>query len=190
MIFVTVGHQMPFDRLVKVVDEWAAERGRLDVFAQIGDTDLTPRHIQFASRIAPSEFSRRVEQCRCIVGHAGMGTILTGLRHEKPVLVMPRRATLRETRNEHQLATARHLAGRQGIQVALDETALRKALDGVDELGAGRGISRHASAELLSAVQSFVEGASIPSSGCATSSSQASVGRRASKSPPAVSSAE
>ena len=42
MIFVTVGAQMPFDRMCKAVDAWAAKRGRSDVFAQIGETEWRP----------------------------------------------------------------------------------------------------------------------------------------------------
>lgn len=36
MIFVTVGHQTPFDRLIRLVDRWAEENMRHDLFAQIG----------------------------------------------------------------------------------------------------------------------------------------------------------
>ena len=162
MIFVTVGHQMPFDRLVSIVDEWAGERGRIDVFAQIGDTGLRPRHIEHAARISPTEFIRRVGESRCIVGHAGMGTILTALRHERPVLVMPRLATLRETRNEHQLATARRLAGRPGVEVAFDEAALRSRLDRLDELTSADAIPSHANPSLIAAVRAFVAGQPWP----------------------------
>ncbi len=38
MIFVTVGEQLPFDRLVRAVDEWAAASGK-EVFAQIGNSE-------------------------------------------------------------------------------------------------------------------------------------------------------
>ena len=36
MIFVTVGSQLPFDRLVRAVDDWAAGNGGAAAFAQIG----------------------------------------------------------------------------------------------------------------------------------------------------------
>ena len=36
MIFVTVGAQMPFDRLTSSVDRWAASHPTSDVVAQIG----------------------------------------------------------------------------------------------------------------------------------------------------------
>lgn len=158
MIFVTVGHQMPFDRLVATVDAWAGSRRRTDVFAQIGRTSLQPRHIRCVDRVTPSEFREKVRECRCIVSHAGMGTILTAMRFSRPAVVMPRLAANRETRNDHQLATARHLGCRPGIEVAMDEDGLVEALDRLESLGCEAPISGAASPELLAAVRAFVRG--------------------------------
>ena len=105
MIFVTVGAQMPFDRLVKAVDQWAASQGRGDV-AQIGSTDYRPSAIQWTRFLDPEKFKHRFETAKVVVAHAGTGSIITALQLGKPILVMPRRANLRETRNDHQVATA------------------------------------------------------------------------------------
>ncbi len=158
MIFVTVGHQMPFDRLVSAVDAWAGSGPRREVFAQIGETSLRPAHLRWAAKIDPAEFQRLVRDCQIVVGHAGMGTILTALEFAKPVLVMPRRSALRETRNDHQLATARSLIGRPGIHVAEDEDALCASLDGLSRLRGGDPIPPTASEDLLEAVREFVFG--------------------------------
>ena len=64
-----------------------------------------------------------------IVAHAGMGTILTALELGKPLLVLPRRASLGEHRNEHQLATARRFADTGRLAVAFDESELAQRLD-------------------------------------------------------------
>ena len=48
MIFVTVGTQLPFDRLIRAVDNWAKAAGRRDVFAQIGPASYRPLHIDSA----------------------------------------------------------------------------------------------------------------------------------------------
>jgi UDP-N-acetylglucosamine transferase subunit ALG13 len=47
MIFLTVGTQFPFDRLVRAVDE-AFDNGAIDeeVFAQIGETSYRPRNFE------------------------------------------------------------------------------------------------------------------------------------------------
>ena len=97
---------MPFNRLVRTVDDWALASGRQDVFAQIGATDWQPAHIAWSKFLQPPEFARRFAEAEVVVAHAGMGTILSALQWEKPILVMPRRASLGEQRNEHQLATA------------------------------------------------------------------------------------
>src|SRR5262249_19256768 len=121
MIFVTVGVQLPFDRLVRAVDEWAGERRRTDVFAQIGPSDYQPRHIEFSPFVDPPEFRRLVEAADVLVAHAGMGSIITALELGKPLLVMPRRADYGEHRNDHQLATARHMLAQNVINVAQDQ---------------------------------------------------------------------
>lgn len=158
MIFVTVGAQMPFDRLVRTVDEWAQSRSRRDVFAQIGSTSWRPSYIEHTAFLAPPEFRRRVAEASVIVAHAGMGSILTALELGKPILVMPRRGELRETRNDHQVATARQLADLGRVRAAFDEGELSALLDQIGELSAARTIRAHASDELIEAVRSFIHG--------------------------------
>lgn len=158
MILVTVGAQMPFDRMVRAVDEWAGARGRSDVFAQIGETDYRPRHIQWTAFIEPDEFRRRVAEAHVLVAHAGMGSILTALEAGKPVLVMPRRGDLRETRSDHQVATARRFHDLGKVAVAFDEGELPEKLDRLDSLSAAGRISPWASDRLIGALSTFIRG--------------------------------
>lgn len=155
-IFVTVGTDLPFNRLVRVVDEWAGANGRTDVFAQIGETDWQPAHIGWSKFIQPPEFTRRFAEADVVVAHAGMGTILSALQFEKPILVMPRRARLGEQRNEHQLATARRLSELGKVNVAMDEAELRAMLDGLGNLRPREKIGAYASPELVSALREFI----------------------------------
>lgn len=156
MIFVTVGTDLPFDRMVKVVDAWAAERGRTDVFAQIGVGGWRPKSISFAEALSPVEFKQRFVAARVIVGHAGMGTILSALHHGKPILVMPKKASLKEQRNEHQLATARRMMKMGNVAVAFDETELREKLDQLDDLIPKERIASTASGPLIEEIRRFV----------------------------------
>jgi UDP-N-acetylglucosamine transferase subunit ALG13 len=156
MIFVTVGTDLPFDRMVRVVDQWAQANGRTDVFAQIGETDYQPAHVAYSKFLEPAEFTRRFASATTIVAHAGMGTILSALQHEKPILVMPRRATLGEQRNEHQLATARRLSELGKVTVALDEIDLRARLDRLNDLVPRQKIGAFAAAELTDALREFI----------------------------------
>jgi exopolysaccharide biosynthesis glucuronosyltransferase PssE len=156
MIFVTVGSDLPFDRLVRVVDEWAAESGRDDVFAQVGATEWRPAHIGWTDFLQPPEFARRFAEADIVIAHAGMGSILSALQWEKPILVMPRRATLGEVRNEHQSATARHLASMGKINVAMDESELRNKLGSLEALRPRERIGPYASDSLIKALREFI----------------------------------
>jgi len=124
VIFVTIGGQLPFDRLVYAVDRWAGERGGEDVFAQIGDSSEPPTRIRWERFLTPTDFAAKASQSDVIVSHAGMGSILTALELREPIVVMPRRAHLGEHRNDHQWATVKHLAGGVDISVAEDEVEL------------------------------------------------------------------
>ena len=158
MIFVTVGTQLAFDRLISAVDEWAGAAPGRDVFAQVGPSKVRPRHIDYAPFISPEECNKRMRAADAIVAHAGMGTILTALEIGKPLLVMPRRAALGEHRNEHQLATARRFAELGKLRVAFEEGELPRELDALDRVVAQPQISPFAPAELVDQLRSFIGG--------------------------------
>lgn len=161
MIFVTVGAQMPFERMCSAVDAWAERRGRRDVFAQIGLTEWKPKAIEWSQLLGPKEFAEKVRSASVIVAHAGMGSIITALQFGKPILVMPRRGDLRETRNDHQVATAKRFQALGKVAVAFDETELERELDRLDELRPAERIGTDASPELLAAIRSFVRGETV-----------------------------
>ena len=157
MIFVTVGTQLPFDRLVRTIDEWAGRSGRRDVFAQIGPSSYEPQHIQYAPFITADDFQRRTCQAHVIIAHAGMGSIISALELGKPILVMPRRAALGEHRSEHQVGTVKHFIAQGRINVVMDEAALSDQLDRLNELVVAGRISHVASPRLLRALREFVK---------------------------------
>lgn len=156
MIFVSVGTQLPFDRLVAAVDAWAGAAPGRRVFAQVGPTALQPQHIEYAPFVSPEECRERMLAATAIVAHAGMGSILTALELGKPLVVMPRRAALGEHRNDHQLATAQRFAGHAGITVAFDEVELPLRLDGLDETASLPSISPYAPDDFVAALRAFI----------------------------------
>lgn len=156
MIFVTVGTQLSFDRMVRVADTWAYLRGRDDVFAQIGPTEWRPSHIASVPFLEADECHRRIQEASLVVAHAGMGSIITALELGKPIVVMPRRADLGEHRNDHQMATAKWFLAQGRIAVALDEEELIARLDEVDHIKAGPCISASASDDLLGVLRQFM----------------------------------
>jgi UDP-N-acetylglucosamine transferase subunit ALG13 len=147
---------MPFDRMVRAVDSWAGRAERRDVFAQIGPAGWRPRHVEWAEFLSPTDFRARVKDAALLVAHAGMGSILTALELGRPILVMPRRGDLGETRNDHQVATATQFARQGRIAVAMDESELSVRLSELHTVAPSGRISSFASPMLLRAVRDFI----------------------------------
>jgi len=157
MIFVTVGEQLPFDRLIKVVDEWAAVSGH-EVFAQTGRSDWKPAYIDHKEFLGPEEFKGKFMAAELVVAHAGMGTIISALELGKPLLVMPRLATLGEVRNDHQSATARRFMTLNYLVVAFDGVELKAKLDNLGAVvrGQQRNGGSSPSGALIATIRDFI----------------------------------
>jgi UDP-N-acetylglucosamine transferase subunit ALG13 len=160
LILVTVGSQLPFCRLVRAVDAWCAANGRSDVIGQIGaigPDSYRPKHFKWDQFIAPGRFDELTTQADLIIAHAGMGSIIGALRNAKPIVIMARRASLGEHRNEHQLATASRFSGRQNVYVAEDELALPATLERVAGSSASvAAISPYADRKLISSLRRYI----------------------------------
>ena len=132
MILVTVGMQVPFDRLCRAVDEWAGRRNRDDVFIQTGDTEWVPKHSKHTRMIRPDEFRDLMKQAELLIMHVGVGSIVTASEYGIPMLLMPRRESLHETRNDHQYHAAMRMRNTAAISIAMNEDEIPFLLDGFD----------------------------------------------------------
>ncbi|RYY94013.1 MAG: hypothetical protein EOO11_18720, partial [Chitinophagaceae bacterium] len=150
-IFITIGSQEPFDRLLKIVDDLAPGFPGVRFLAQTTKGSFPAQHIETVSFIPPTQFRQFLLEADLIVSHAGIGTMLTVLELEKPLIVFPRLARFQETRDDHQVATLRAFV-RQGYAVGAENAEeLRAAIDRFlrGELKARPAIASHASDELL-----------------------------------------
>jgi len=157
MIFVTVGHQMPFDRLIKLVDTWAERRGRRDLFAQVGEGRYRPRNFPCAPFLSDAQFSNMISQCTAVIAHAGTGSIISALSAGKPMLVLPRRSHLEETRNDHQVATAAHFASSHQVLMGKDDDDFVDKLDAVHSFRPRSLVGSSASQKLLFVIKQFID---------------------------------
>lgn len=161
MIFLTVGTQEPFDRLVAAVDDWAATHD-VPVFGQLGALkpgSHRPAHFEWREFITADAYQQRLEASRLIVAHVGMGSIISSLTYGKPLVMMARRASLGEHRNEHQLATAAKFAGRPGLHIADEAGDVGPLIDRVLAGGEGGGsgdFSPYASPQLIDTLKTFI----------------------------------
>ena len=160
MIFVCVGTQLPFDRLIRAMDQWCGRSGT-EGFAQIGDVDpggYLPKSMAWCRFLGPDDWDERFAAADVVVAHAGMGTIISALMAGKPIVIMPRRVAYNEHRNDHQVATTRRFEGRPGVHVAMHElelptmveAALSQPLVGAQRLG------RYADESLIETIRAFI----------------------------------
>ncbi len=162
MIFSTVGSELPFNRLTAAVDSYALANPDEEIYAQvgkIGESDYSPQYIQFTQLLTPSQYSDYVNRSSVIVAHAGMGSIISSVTEKKPVVILPRRGHLQETRNDHQFSTAKQFENRQGIFVAWEEDQvaeqIQKALE-FSETGNLDSVSNFANPDLLQKLENFL----------------------------------
>lgn len=127
MIFATVGTQAPFDRFVKILDEIAPELEE-EIIAQTCKGEYQVKNIKTVDFLPPDEFNELFAKARIIIAHAGMGTIISALKAQKPIIIMPRIASWGEHRNDHQMATAMKLDELGYVYAAYDGKQLHELL--------------------------------------------------------------
>ena len=127
MIFLTVGTQFPFDRLLRAIDA-AIDGGTAveEIYAQIGESRYVSRNFKGIASLPKEEFDSYLANASAVIGHAGMGTITAALEHNKPLLVMPRLKRFGEVVNDHQV----------GIAQRFEQAGLLLAAYNADEVAA------------------------------------------------------
>lgn len=124
MIFVTIGTQEPFDRLIAAMDNISLKIG-IEVVAQVSSrSKLKVKNMKTLDFISPTDFDTFFNKADLIVAHAGMGTIISALVNKKPLFVLAREKKLMEHRSDHQIATANYLEELGYLNVARDVNEL------------------------------------------------------------------
>ena len=156
MIFLTVGTQLPFDRLVSSVDHWAGLHTSTEIFGQIGPAKYVPVHFKHERYLKAGQVDDFVKRASLVVAHAGMGSILTAMKFRRPIVVVPRDSSRGEHRNDHQIATAKWLENKCGVFVAWNESQLEDLLSRHESLESAEGISEYAPSEFTDRLRSFI----------------------------------
>lgn len=105
MILVTLGTQdKSFTRLLDAIQE-QIDKGIIKdkVVVQAGFTKYSSKNMEIFDLIDRDEFSRLIEKCDLLITHGGVGSILTGLKNNKKIIVCPRLSKYKEHINDHQV---------------------------------------------------------------------------------------
>ena len=157
MIFVTVGTQLPFERLVAAVDSWSGTRSpRLDVLAQVGAGHLDYENLRCIRTLAGAQYSSVIADAELIIAHAGTGSILTALEHGIPMIAMPRDDRRGEHRDDHQIQTARQLEKMGLVSVAWSEVEVPALIDAELTRPRGARTERKRGTELVDYLRSYL----------------------------------
>jgi UDP-N-acetylglucosamine transferase subunit ALG13 len=158
MIFASVGSMLPFDRLTRAVDEWAAANPSTSVFLQIGDGDYIPRNAQWSRLVSHEDYLRRLADCDLFVAHVGIGSIIQALEIGTRMIMLPRLASLGEHTTEHQLHTAARFGNSPGLTIVDTTDALKASMDEYAEqpLAHERRIPAFAPSHLTDKIRHFI----------------------------------
>jgi UDP-N-acetylglucosamine transferase subunit ALG13 len=157
VILTTIGSLFPFDRLIRMVDDVAAARPELDLFAQIGRGTYVPKNMRFSRILSSKAFADAVKSSRLMIAHAGMGSVIMAMEAKLPIVVVPRRRELGEHTTDHQIATARWLEAKSGIHVVWEDGHLSHTIDIALANGLrGDGIPPAAPAPFLQKIMDFI----------------------------------
>ena len=105
MILVTLGTQdKPFDRLLRAIED-EIDKGNIkdEVVVQAGFTKWNSTKMKVFDLLDRDEFQRLISKCDVLITHGGVGSILSGLKNNKKVIVCPRLSKYHEHMNDHQV---------------------------------------------------------------------------------------
>lgn len=105
MILVTLGTQdKSFTRLLDSIQEQISKGNIKDkVIVQAGFTKYGSDDMEIFDLIDRDKFSGLIKKCDLLITHGGVGSILTGLKNNKKVIVCPRLSKYKEHMNDHQV---------------------------------------------------------------------------------------
>lgn len=126
MIFVTVGWQYGFKRLIAKMDE-IASRINEEVTMQIGTTEYEPKYAHYFHFVESDEqILEYIRESRLVISHAGAGSILTVFSIGKPTIIVPRLRKYGEHIDDHQLELAEAMSKEGQAIVVYDINDLDK----------------------------------------------------------------
>ncbi|MEO0392730.1 MAG: glycosyltransferase [Pseudomonadota bacterium] len=168
-VLITIGQQLPFDRLIEGVDQLAVDYPDVEWIAQIGAGAYQPQHMKALTNVDQAAFDTLLSTSDMLICHAGIGTIMGALTLGRPVLVMARDAERGEHRNQHQQATLERLKDLPGVHplgqvedlAAVFSQVIAQLSDTQTQAGQGGGQGFDiggADPRLLAVVRTFIRG--------------------------------
>lgn len=84
--------------------------------------------LAFERFLEKSSFEEKIAECSMLITHSGVGTIVTGMRYGKPVVVFPRLKKYGEHVDDHQLEIAESFSELNYVLLCKEEDDLEDIL--------------------------------------------------------------
>lgn len=126
MIFVILGtHELEFKRLLKYLEDMDIKE---KVVIQSGNTQFSSEKYEIIPFLSQGDFDKYIDESELIITHGGVGSILTGLKHNKKVITMARLSNYNEHNDDHQLEICNKLS-KEGYTInCTDFESLKEAI--------------------------------------------------------------
>ena len=154
--FVSVGTQLPFDRLLEAVEDCLDPTNDVAIF-QIGESRHRPKFGDVYNYLSPQEYSEEFDKCDVFISHAGMGSIITALENGKPIIIMPRLFSFGEHRNDHQVDTANRFINNPLVSIVNSKEDLNVLLENFNFSRGSVSSSINPAPELISFLKSVID---------------------------------
>lgn len=128
MILVLTGtSSWDFSRLIKEMDRIAGIL-KEEVVMQISQSDYHPINTCFFNTVSNEELDRLLSESRIVISHAGIGSIVSAIKHKKPLILVPRRKIFGEHFDDHQIDIAKEVEKKSSIKVIWDIEELESTI--------------------------------------------------------------
>ena len=117
-----------FDRLIKAIIQSNFIKEN-DVYVQLGYTKGTYQGIHCQDYYREEELLQQIALADIIITHAGVGSIVSALKLNKKVIVVPRLGKYKEQNNDHQVQIMERFASLGYIIPVIDERTLDDAIE-------------------------------------------------------------
>ena len=135
MIFVTLGTQdKKFTRLLdeiqRLIDNKVINE---EVIVQAGQTKYKSNDMKIFNFVTMDDFEKYIQNCRFLISHGGVGSIINGLNHSKKVIAVARLAQYVEHENDHQVEIIKEFSDNNYILGCLNVDELEEKLKNIEE---------------------------------------------------------
>jgi UDP-N-acetylglucosamine transferase subunit ALG13 len=155
--FITLGNsKFPFVRLLEFAERNASLLPK-PILAQIGNTEYQSAIITCVKFLPMDKFQDNAGRAKLVMCHAGAGAVINAITRGNIPLILPRRASLGEHIDDHQMELANVFEG-NGAAFRIDgERTLPELLEEIEERRVPSDLDGHANEVLIEVENCFLK---------------------------------